>query len=94
MGIDWMDEIGLRDPERLEAVVARHPHVLATLVGHLHSAAASTFGLRPMLVGGGIASTVTVPGEGLPDLWYDIAPSYALHLVTDDLRLVTHWRSL
>jgi 3',5'-cyclic AMP phosphodiesterase CpdA len=94
MGIDWMDAIRLRDAERLEAVLARHAHVLATLVGHLHSAAASTFAGRPLLVGGGIASTATLPREGLPDLWYDVAPSYALHLVTDDLRLVTHWRSV
>ena len=94
MGIDWIDEIRLRDPERLEAVLARHAHVLATLVGHLHAAAASTFAQRPVLVGGGISSTATVPGEGLPKIWHDAAPSYALHLVTDDLRLVTHWRSV
>lgn len=94
LGIDWIDEIRLRAPERLEAIVAGHPHVLATLVGHFHTAAASTFAGRPLLVGGGVSSTVPLPAEGRGRIWNDAPPSYAVHLVTDDLRLITHWRSL
>lgn len=94
MGIDWIDEIRLRDPERLEAIVARHPQVLATLVGHFHTAAATSFAGRPLLIGGGVSSTVALPAEGHGRIWNDAPPSYAIHLVTDDLRLITHWRSL
>jgi len=105
LGIDWIDDIGLRDPERLEAIVSQHPHVLATLVGHAHTAAASTFAGRPLLVGGAVSSTVSLPSGGrdsdgsLPAagrgrVWDDAPPSYAVHLVTDDLRLVTHWHSV
>ncbi len=94
MGIDWIDEIGLRDPERFEGIVAQHPQVLATLVGHFHTAAATTFAGRPLLVGGGVSSTVPLPGEGRPRIWNDAPPSFAVHLVTDDLRVITHWRSL
>jgi 3',5'-cyclic-AMP phosphodiesterase len=94
LGIDWIDEIRLRDSERLEAVVAAHPQVIATLVGHAHTAAATTFAGRPLLVGGGISSTVPLPAEGRAKVWQDAPPSYAVHLVTEHLRLITHWRSL
>ena len=94
LGIDWIDEIRLRDPERLEAIVAAHPHVLATLVGHAHTAAATTFGGRPLLVGGGISSTVPLPAEGRDKIWNDAPPSFAVHLVTHHHRVITHWRSL
>ena len=64
MGIDWIDAIRLRDGDRLEAVVARHPHVLGTLVGHFHTACASTFAGRPLLIGGGVSSVVPLEAEG------------------------------
>jgi 3',5'-cyclic AMP phosphodiesterase CpdA len=35
-GIWWMDCVGLRGAERLEAVVRRHPHVLHVMSGHVH----------------------------------------------------------
>ena len=94
MGIGWIDEIRLRDPERLEAIVSRHPQVLGTLVGHFHTAAVSTFAGRPVLIGGGVSSTAPLPAEGRGRIWNDAPPSFAVHLVTDDLRLITHWRSL
>ena len=56
-------------------------------------AAASTFGGRPLLVGGGISSTIPLDAEGLPRLWLDAPPTFALHLV-DEGRLTTQWRSL
>ena len=93
VGVPWIDAYLLREPESLEAVVAAHSHVVATLVGHVHMAAASTFGGRPLLVGGGISSTIPLDSEGLPRLWLDAPPTFALHLV-DDGRLTTQWRSL
>ena len=89
-----MDPIRLRDGDALAAVVARHPHVVAVLVGHAHTMAATTFAGRPLLIGGGVVSTVTADAEALPTLWYDAPPSFALHLVGDDGRVTTHWRAL
>ncbi len=70
------------------------PHVVATLVGHAHTMCATTFAGRPLLIGGGVVSTVTADAEAPPTIWYDAPPSFALHLVGDDGRVTTHWRAL
>ncbi len=92
--LELMDPIRLLDGAAAEAVLARHPHVVATLVGHAHTMAATTFAGRPLLIGGGVVSTVTADAEAPPTLWYDAPPSFALHLVGDDGRVTTHWRAL
>jgi Icc protein len=94
LGLGLMAPILLHDPEPLGEVVARHPHVVALLVGHAHTACATTFAGRPVLIAGGTASTVTVDAEDLPVVWEAAPPSFALHLLHDDGRLTTHWRSL
>ena len=63
IGVSLMDPIRLRRPERLAAVLAQHPHHVATLVGHAHTQCATTFAGRPLLVGGGVASTVPLDAE-------------------------------
>jgi Icc protein len=93
ISLELMDPIRLRDGDALAAVLARHPHVVATLVGHAHTMCATTFAGRPLLVGGGVVSTVTADAEPQPTLWYDAPPSFALHLV-DRGRVTTHWRAL
>ena len=93
IGISLMDPIRLLDGDALAAVIDRHPHVVATLVGHAHTMAATTFAGRPLLVGGGVVSTVSLDAEDLPLVWYDAPPSLALHLVADG-RVTTHWRAL
>ena len=47
IGVSLMDPIRLREPERLAAVLERHPHHVATLVGHAHTQCATTFAGRP-----------------------------------------------
>jgi 3',5'-cyclic AMP phosphodiesterase CpdA len=94
VNITLMDDIQLREPGGLELVLARHPHVLATLVGHNHTACASTFAGRPVLIAGGVVSTVTLDAEPQPPIWNDAPPTFAFHLVDDTGRLTTHWRSL
>lgn len=94
IGIGLMDPIRLLDGAPLGAVVARHPHVLGTLVGHAHTMAATTFGGRPLLIGGGVVSTVPLDIEPLRIVWYDGPPTLAIHLVDDDQRVTTHWRAL
>jgi Icc protein len=94
IGLELMDSILLLDGDELATVLTRHPHVVATLVGHAHTMAATTFAGRPLLIGGGTVSSVTADAERPPTIWYDAPPSFALHLVGDDGRVTTHWRAL
>jgi 3',5'-cyclic AMP phosphodiesterase CpdA len=94
IGLGLMAPILLREPERLSAVIERHPHVVATLVGHAHTASATTFAGRPQLIGGGVASTVPLDAEPYPVVWEAGPPTLAFHLLHDDGRLTTHWRAL
>jgi Icc protein len=94
IGLGLMAPILLKDPGPLELVVRKHPHVVATLVGHAHTACATTFAGRPLVIGGGVASTVTLDAEDLPRIWEAAPPSFALHLLDDEGRLTTHWRAL
>jgi Icc protein len=41
-----------------------------------------------------VSSTIPLEVEDLPKLWLDAPPTFAIHLLGDDRRLVTHWRSL
>jgi 3',5'-cyclic-AMP phosphodiesterase len=93
ISLELMDPIRLRDGDALSAVLTRHPHLVATLVGHAHTMAATTFAGRPLLIGGGVVSTVTADAEAAPTLWYEAPASFALHLVENG-RVTTHWRAL
>jgi 3',5'-cyclic AMP phosphodiesterase CpdA len=94
VGIAGADEIQLRNGPALAAVLERHPHVVAVLAGHNHTMCVTTFAGRPMLVGGGVVSSVTLDQEPLDGLWLEAPPSLAVHLVGDDGRLTTFWRAL
>lgn len=94
IGVELMDRIGLRDADELAAVLDRHPHVVATLVGHAHTMSATTFCGRPLLIGGGVVSTITSTAEPVDTVWYPAPPTFALHLVGEDMRITTHWRAL
>jgi 3',5'-cyclic AMP phosphodiesterase CpdA len=43
-GIGWMDEQSLKERGGLDAVLARHPHVLLVACGHVHRVASATIG--------------------------------------------------
>ena len=75
IGVGLMDPIMLTDPDPLAEVIGRHSHVAATLVGHAHTMAVSTFAGRPVLVGGGVVSTVPLDQEDHP--WSGTAPPRA-----------------
>jgi Icc protein len=94
IGVGLMDPIMLREPDRLAVVLRRHPHHVATLVGHAHTQAASTFADKPLLIGGGVASTVPLDAEPLPLIWEAGPPTIAFHHLHTDGRLTTHWRAL
>jgi len=97
IGLELMDPIRLMDGDALAAVIDHHPHVVATLAGHAHTMSTTTFAGRPLLMGGGVVSTVTADAEEVDTLWYAAPPSFALHLVHDSEeppRVTTHWRAL
>jgi Icc protein len=88
-----IDDILLEEPDRLAAVLDRHPGVLAVLCGHAHTAAATTFAGRPCLVAPGVVSTFRLPAEHAGDLDYDLPPAVALH-VLESGHLTTHYRTV
>jgi 3',5'-cyclic-AMP phosphodiesterase len=94
IGVGLMDPIMLSDAGSLAEVIGRHSHVAATLVGHAHTMGVSTFAGRPLLVGGGVVSTVPLDQEERPVVWYDAAPTFAVHFLHDDGRVTTHWRAV
>jgi 3',5'-cyclic AMP phosphodiesterase CpdA len=89
--VDLMDPIKLTSADGLAEVLARHGNVVAVLVGHAHTMASTIFAGVPVLVGGGLVSTVPTDAEDLPRVDYAQPPSFALHVVGDN-HLVTHWR--
>jgi Icc protein len=76
----------------LAQLVARHPQVVAIPCGHAHSAAASTFAGRPLLVAPGIVSTLRLPWERGEAVDWRLPPAIAFHVLDDDRRLTTHYR--
>ena len=90
-GIGHMDKIGFANPERLEAVIARHAQVERVVSGHLHRTIFRRFG-------GTLASTSPSPSHQVAlDLADDAAsrfvmepPGFQLHLWTEGSGLVTH----
>ena len=93
-GIPAWDGINLTAAERaaLGEVIARHPQLLATVGGHLHSPAAATLGGRPVLA----APSTYVPTA--PRFWVEEVPTfgpgrggYVLHVLRDG-ELASHLR--
>lgn len=92
-----LDAIRLQRHERLEELIARHSNVAAVLVGHAHTAAATTFAGRPLLVAPGVISTLKLPWEAGGTAMdtcadYDLPPSIAFHVLDGGGRVTTHYR--
>lgn len=91
---------GLRQfrSERLAALADRHPNLVAFLCGHAHTAAATTFAGRPLLVAPGVVSTLRLPWEQRAHpkdyVFLDQPPALAFHVLDDTGRLTTHYRSV
>ncbi|WP_405695465.1 metallophosphoesterase [Streptomyces sp. NBC_01185] len=82
----------LERPGDLAALIDAHPQVAAVLTGHAHTAAASTFAGRPLVVGPAITWTLRLPWEGDRPADRDQPPGLAFHVLDDDGRLTTHYR--
>ncbi len=99
LGLPFIDAIRQFEADRLAALVARHPQIVAMLCGHAHTAAVTTFAGRPLLVARGVASTLRLPVEAGADpvdipaiVDLDAPPMIAFHLLDEDRRLTTHYR--
>ncbi|MER7951451.1 metallophosphoesterase [Streptomyces sp. NPDC096079] len=93
----YVDGIRQFGEERLAALAARHPHLTAFLAGHAHTAAATTFAGRPLLVAPGVVSALRLPWEnptGHPHVHLDLPPALAFHVLDEDGRLTTHYRTV
>ncbi|MER5280388.1 metallophosphoesterase [Streptomyces sp. NPDC002809] len=82
----------LEEPGRLAGLLAAHPRVVAVLTGHAHTAAASTFADRPLIVGPAITWTLRMPWEAGGAADRDQPPGLAFHVLDDERRLTTHYR--
>ncbi|MBB1256046.1 metallophosphoesterase [Streptomyces sp. OF3] len=84
----------LQRPEELAALLEAHPNVVAVLTGHAHTAAASTFAGRPLVVGPAVTWTLRMPWEGDRPADRDQPPGLAFHVLDEGNRLTTHFRVL
>lgn len=94
--VPYVDEIRQFGEEELAGLVDRHPHLTAFLCGHAHTAAATVFAGRPLLVAPGVVSTIRLPWEARTGesehVHLDEPPAVAFHVLGDDGRLTTHYR--
>ncbi len=93
-----IDALRLLEPERLASVLRRHEQVVAVLCGHAHTAAASTFAGRPVLVAPGVVSTLVLASESamVADgavIDPALPPAFTVHVWADQ-RLTSHVRAL
>ncbi|WP_337661899.1 metallophosphoesterase [Actinoalloteichus sp. AHMU CJ021] len=97
VGHPFVDGVALADSAPFGEVLSRHPAVVAVLVGHAHTAGASTVAGVPVLLGPGVASTLVLPFESRPGddavVTSEAPPALALHLLTGR-HLTTHFRVL
>ncbi|WP_373299494.1 metallophosphoesterase [Streptomyces poonensis] len=86
------DSCMLEQPGELAALLEAYPQVVAVLTGHAHTAAASTFAGRPLIVGPAVTWTLRMPWEGDRPADRDQPPGLAFHVLGGDRRLTTHYR--
>jgi Icc protein len=101
VGVPLVDAIRQSGEDRLAAVLARHPRVVALLAGHVHTGASTTFAGVPLRIAPGVVSQSLLPvepgagrgwDEGGP-LDYERPPSLLLHVLHEDGRVTTHHRT-
>jgi 3',5'-cyclic AMP phosphodiesterase CpdA len=94
--IPFVDAIRQFGEASLAELASRHPNVVAFLSGHAHTAAATTFAGRPLLVAPGVVSTLRLPWEHrahpADHVHLDQPPAIAFHVLDEEQRLTTHFR--
>jgi 3',5'-cyclic AMP phosphodiesterase CpdA len=91
-GIAHMDAMGLREGgEALAAVIGRHPQVRRIVCGHLHRSIVGTFAGVSALTVPSTAHQIVLDWRGeAPVAWRAEPPGFAVHLLHDDGRIVSH----
>lgn len=93
-----VDPIRQFGEERLAAVVRRHRNVVGLVCGHAHTAASTRFAGLPLLVAPGVVSTLRLPWEATRQaggiVLLDQPPALAFHVLDDQWRITTHFRSI
>jgi 3',5'-cyclic AMP phosphodiesterase CpdA len=87
----YVDGMLLHEPDRLAAAVESHPQVIALLTGHAHTACATTFAGRPLIVAPAVTSALRMPWESGSKRNWDQPPGVAFHVI-DGIRITTHFR--
>jgi Icc protein len=82
----------LEHPEELAALLTAYPQVTAVITGHAHTAAATTFANRPLIVGPAVTWTLRLPWEGESPADRTQPPALAYHILDETHRLTTHYR--
>ncbi|MFM9378957.1 metallophosphoesterase [Gordonia sp. VNK21] len=91
IGMPFMDDMRLFDASGLEQLIADHPNIVGVAVGHAHTAAATVFAGRPLIVGPGVASTLNLPVEDGGIINASQGPGLVFHLI-DGHRMTSHFR--
>jgi 3',5'-cyclic-AMP phosphodiesterase len=93
IGVGWIDDtMGHARPERLAAVVGRHPQVIRVIAGHVHAGSVTGFAGTVAVTCPSTFRQLYVDTTGRPAL-SDGPPGLALHLI-DGPRAVTHFRPI
>jgi 3',5'-cyclic AMP phosphodiesterase CpdA len=96
--IPFMDAMRQFGADRLAALGSQYPNIAGYLCGHAHTAAATVFADRPLLVAPGVVSTLRLPWEqatsGNDFVHLHHPPALAFHVLDEDRRLTTHFRTV
>ncbi|MEV8533840.1 metallophosphoesterase [Streptomyces sp. NPDC051211] len=94
----YIDSLRQFEEHRLAALVDRHPNIAALICGHAHTAAATTFAGKPLVVAPGVVSALRLPWERYAHptdhVHLDLPPALAFHVLDDSGRLTSHYRSV
>ncbi|MCT9929632.1 metallophosphoesterase [Planotetraspora sp. A-T 1434] len=88
------DSSRLTQADELAGLLAGHPEVVGVLTGHAHTAAASSFAGRPLLVAPGVVWTLRLPWEGEQFMDKSHPPVIAFHVLDEERRITTHYRAV
>lgn len=94
----FADEMRLRDPDTLAAVVRNDPRIAGMLCGHAHMSLVTSFAGRPLAAGPSTHFTCGADWEtdpaGRPMIDMTAPPGVAFHVIDENRTLTTHFRTV
>ncbi|WP_338701666.1 metallophosphoesterase [Streptomyces sp. Q6] len=88
------DRYRLDQPRSLARLLESRPEIVAVIAGHAHTPAATTFAGRPLIAGPGVTWTLRLPWEGEQVADRAAPVGFAFHVLDDERRLTTHFRTV